>query len=52
MFRLVFSDEFKKKFDKVKDNETMRRILDKILELKESPHLGRMLVSLKDDTFG
>ncbi len=51
-FRLVFTEEFRRSFDKVGDRKTMKRILRKVLELKENPKLGSMLVSLKDDTFG
>jgi mRNA-degrading endonuclease RelE of RelBE toxin-antitoxin system len=52
MFDLVFTEEFEKNFDKLKDKETQRRIYKRILDLKENPEHGRMLTGIRDNQFG
>ena len=52
MFNLVFTEEFEKNFDKLKDRENQRRILKKVMELKKNPNLGRMLTGIQDESFG
>jgi mRNA-degrading endonuclease RelE of RelBE toxin-antitoxin system len=52
LFTLIFTEEFEKNFEKLKDKTTQRRMFKKILELKTSPEMGRMLVGIKNETFG
>ncbi|MFA5772025.1 MAG: type II toxin-antitoxin system RelE/ParE family toxin [Thermoplasmata archaeon] len=52
MYKLIFAEEFEKNFDKLKDKENQRRILKKVLELKENPDLGKMLAGITDEVFG
>ena len=52
MYSLFFTEEFKKNFEAIKDKETQRRILKKVLSLKENPSQGRMLVGVEDEEFG
>ncbi len=52
MYKLIFTAEFEKNFNRLKAKETQKRILKKIMELKASPNLGRMLAGIKNDLFG
>lgn len=52
MFDLIFTEEFKKNFDKLKDKETQTRILKKAIELKSKPTMGRTLTGIDDAHFG
>jgi len=52
LYKLIFAEEFEKNFDKLKDKENQRRILKKVLELKENPDLGKMLAGITDEVFG
>jgi mRNA-degrading endonuclease RelE of RelBE toxin-antitoxin system len=52
LYRLIFTVEFEKNFDKLKDKTVQRRILKKVMDLKEEPEQGKMLVGLQDDKYG
>lgn len=52
MFNLIFTEEFKKNFDKLKDKDVRARILKKAIELKSKPTMGRTLIGIDDAHFG
>jgi mRNA-degrading endonuclease RelE of RelBE toxin-antitoxin system len=52
LFNLIFTEEFKKNFDKLKDKDVRTRILKKAIELKSKPTKGRTLTGIDDAHFG
>jgi mRNA interferase RelE/StbE len=52
LFNLVFTEEFKKNFDKLKDKNVQTRILKKAIDLKSKPTMGRMLTGIDNVHFG
>jgi addiction module RelE/StbE family toxin len=40
---IIFSDEFKKEYKKIKDKETRLRIIKQVKKLSEQPQAGRPL---------
>jgi mRNA-degrading endonuclease RelE of RelBE toxin-antitoxin system len=52
LFNLIFTEEFKKNFDKLKDKDVRTRILKKAIELKSKPTMGRTLTGIDNAYFG
>lgn len=52
MFKLVFSDEFNKQYDKLKDRETQKRIFKRLENLEKNPELGIMLSGIENELYG
>lgn len=43
MVEVIFTDDFKKVFSKIKDNLTKKKIIKQIQKLKENPFVGKSL---------
>jgi len=52
MFKLVYTDEFIKNYDKLKDREIQSRIFKRLQDLKENPELGIMLSGIENGRYG
>ena len=52
MFKLVFSDEFNKQYDKLKDREIQTRIFKRLEDLEKNPELGIMLSGIEHELYG
>jgi mRNA interferase RelE/StbE len=52
MFKLVYTDEYVKEYDKLKDREIQTRIFKRLQELKEKPDLGVMLTGIENGLYG
>jgi mRNA-degrading endonuclease RelE of RelBE toxin-antitoxin system len=52
LYTLVFTREFDRSFDKIKDTGDRKRIFSKVLELKDNPYLGKMLTGFTDRKYG
>jgi mRNA-degrading endonuclease RelE of RelBE toxin-antitoxin system len=52
MFRLVYTNEFTKEYDKLKDREIQKRIFKRLQDLKENPDLGVMLTGIENGLYG
>ena len=52
MFKLVFTDEFTKEYDKLKDREIQRRIFNRLEDLEQNPELGIMLSGIENEMYG
>ena len=52
MFKLVFSDEFNKQYDKLKDREIQTRIFKRLEDLEKNPELGIMLSGIENELYG
>jgi len=52
LYKLVFTREFEKRFDQIKEKEDKKRILKKILSLKTDPSIGQMLTGIDNIDYG
>jgi len=52
MFKLVFSDEFNKQYNKLKDREIQTRIFKRLEDLEKNPELGIMLSGIENELYG
>lgn len=52
VFKLIFSEEFEKQFNKLGDKKLQRQVVKKILTLKSNPLQGKMLTAIEDKIVG
>ncbi|MGV8150563.1 MAG: type II toxin-antitoxin system RelE/ParE family toxin [Candidatus Woesearchaeota archaeon] len=50
MVESVFSKNFRKKFEKIKDNALKEKIIKQILKLKENPEFGKPMMYARKGT--